>query len=1126
VKNILDQPIENVIKKIKIDHIFIFVLIILAILTRFPGLGDRVMSHDEVNHVVPSYDFYKGRGYRHDPVTHGPLQFHLITVSYFLFGDSDFASRAPHALFSVMTIGFIAVFFRRYLDRVGAFSAATLFLISPFMTFYGRYARNEAINIFLYIVALYAVLRFLENRNIKHLFITTIALSLNFTSKETTYIFTAQLLAFLFILTIRDLFNPIWSEKKRKIRFLLINFALVALIVVCTTASIYFARNIGQKIESGTLILGKLDFLTNFDIAKILNSIGSVLEVSIPIILPLILALLVFRFFQKRLAWEYLDYSNSFYLLLITTAYVLPLLAPFLVRFAGVDPSEYGNPFAILLDYLFITYLFGLSASISQRIDKKNWWKYLLLFYGIYTIFYTTFFTNAAGIMTGMVGSLGHWLTQQDVQRGGQPFYYYFLIQIPLYEYLGLLGTFIAFGIGLKRKSFWRTSESKSEIRDAEKTARLPALLPIPAIFIYWTITSLIAYTIAGEKMPWLTLHITYSMLLTTAWVINILFLKIEGQTKDTKSFFRSSLIIIGLVLSMASLVIIIFGNHPPFQGKTTSQLQDTNHFIFMLLIASSLIYFSYREFSYNREKNFWSQTVLIIFLILSLLTFRAAYQAAFINYDYPLEFLVYAHAADGPKIVLQQVETISRRTTQGLGIKVAYDNHGLYPYWWYLRNYPNRIVYLENPTRTLEDAPLIIAGQDKYAKLEPIIRDNYIANEYMRLWWPMQDYWHLTWERIIDALSSGEKRQALFDIWLNRDFQRYAEVYENEYLTLENWLPSEKMKLYIRKDIAAQMWDTTSAEVFSFEFEEEPYKSALESRQPDHFIGRGGSAAGDLNAPRGLDIAPDGSIFVADSLNHRIQQFSPSGEIINTWGSYANVSEGDAPGGTFHEPWDVAVSQDGFVYVADTFNHRIQKFTKNGRFLKSWGVFAQGNEPDSFWGPRGIAISPDGNIFITDTGNKRVVVFDSDLNYITQFGGAGYEAGQFDEPVGITIGPSGKVYIADAWNRRVQIFEESVDEAAPFAQIGEFDVDGWYGQSIDNKPYISIHPSGSIFISDPEAGRILEFSEDGEIIRGWQDLAVSDDLLSSPYGLAFDGNGNLWTADGLGNMILRFDIP
>jgi hypothetical protein len=118
---------------------------------------------------------------------------------------------------------------------------------------------------------------------------------------------------------------------------------------------------------------------------------------------------------------------------------------------------------------------------------------------------------------------------------------------------------------------------------------------------------------------------------------------------------------------------------------------------------------------------------------------------------------------------VLDQIEEISRRTTQGLNIQVAYDNHGLYPYWWYLRNYPNKIVYLESPTRALEEAPLIIAGSDKYAKIDVITRDNYYAYEYMRLWWPMQDYWNLDFERIKNAVTDANLRQAIFNIWLNR---------------------------------------------------------------------------------------------------------------------------------------------------------------------------------------------------------------------------------------------------------------------------------------------------------------------------------------------------------------------
>lgn len=87
----------------------------LALLTRFAGLGDRAMSHDEINHVVPSYELSQGKGYHYDPVTHGPLQFHLIALSYSLFGDSDFTSRIPVAAFSVLTIGIALLAYRRYL---------------------------------------------------------------------------------------------------------------------------------------------------------------------------------------------------------------------------------------------------------------------------------------------------------------------------------------------------------------------------------------------------------------------------------------------------------------------------------------------------------------------------------------------------------------------------------------------------------------------------------------------------------------------------------------------------------------------------------------------------------------------------------------------------------------------------------------------------------------------------------------------------------------------------------------------------------------------------------------------------------------------------------------------------
>jgi len=388
-----------------------------------------------------------------------------------------------------------------------------------------------------------------------------------------------------------------------------------------------------------------------------------------------------------------------------------------------------------------------------------------------------------------------------------------------------------------------------------------------------------------------------------------------------------------------------------------------------------------------------------------------------------------------------------------------------------------------------------------------------------------MQDYWNLTLDRVRTAILDKEMRQALFEIWFDRNYQRYASINDNQHLTLETWLPSERLRLYVRNDIAAQMWKYNSQASFEYKVEADPYEENLLFRLPDGAIGRPGSAPGDLDAPRGITIAPDGTIFVADSLNHRIQQFSADGILLNVWGSFASTLEGDAPGGTFNEPWDVAVGQDGSVYVADTFNHRIQKFDQTGRFQKMWGIFAQGQSTDTFWGPRGIAVDQNGNVLITDTGNKRIVVFDKDLNYITQFGGAGFEAGQFDEPVGIAINSDGHVIVADTWNRRVQSF--SLDsETGNYQPLNTFDISGWYGQGIDNKPYLTTDLDNNIFLSDPEVGQILMFDAAGNFIKGFEGLINDEEIISNPYGLAVDVEGYLWFADAAGDVISYIESP
>jgi len=1103
-------------------EILCFLLIILALVTRLIGLGDRVMSHDEVNHVVPSYSLYTGDGYRHDPITHGPLQFHLIALSYFLFGDNDFTSRLPHAISSVATIAFILIYFKRYLGKNGAIMAGIFTLISPIMLFYGRYARNEAFIALEGLIMAYSVLRYLEVHNPKYLFFLTASLVLHFTTKETAYIYTAQLLIFSALLILLSLFKRSIQKPQDILKILITNLVVLAAVVMFTGAAVFVLKQnyAALALNADTTILSTQ--------GQAIVSFAEIIPLLQPFLIPcLLLACAVGVLFASHnlLHWEKLRAIPGFDILILSGYLVLPLLTVFLVTFAGIDPLAYTVAFPILTNYVFLVFTFILAAVIGWIWDKHLWWKLALLFFCFYFVFFTTFFTNGLGFFTGVIGSLGHWLAQQGFARGGQPTYYYALLQIPVYEFLAAFGLLAAAGYALVNKQFSQTSESVGdsvEASDRSEEIELPRKTPVMFFLFFWSITSLIAYSLAGEKMPQLTLHITWPMLLASGWLVDKLINNLKGI--HWKKIFESISLASALIILLGILAFLVFGNNPPFAGKTQVQLVRTNHFLFMLAITAGIFFILRKRLHTFNRLAIKSISFLGLFLVLALFTARTAYAAAFINYDQATEFLVYAHAARGPKDILEKIEDISIRTTRGLDIAVAYDNHSLYPFWWYLRHYPNRVGYMENPTRSLENSPVILVGMWNYDKVEPIVRNNYFAIEYNRLWWPMEDYKNLTLDRVKFAVTNPEMRQAIFNIWLNRDYKLYSAITNNKSLTPSTWSPAERMKMYIRKDIAAQMWELGPLTSADISIPLDPYLAGITSKQPDLTIGTQGSEDGQFNKPRGLAVAPDGSLYIADTENHRIQHFSSNGTWLASWGSFADITLGAAPEGTFNQPWDVAIAPDGSVFVADTWNYRIQKFSAEGTFIKMWGYSAQGTTPDGFWGPRGIAIDAAGKVYVTDTGNKRVVIFDTDGNYITQFGSAGIQPGQFDEPVGIEVDQNGIVYVADTWNRRVQTFTPD-GSGLLYTPSTYWDVDAWFGQSLNNKPFITVDSTGNVYISDPESGRILEFTSLGKFIQGWTDFSGISDIISQPNGIVFDQQGALWMIDSALHALMRFSI-
>jgi DNA-binding beta-propeller fold protein YncE len=180
---------------------------------------------------------------------------------------------------------------------------------------------------------------------------------------------------------------------------------------------------------------------------------------------------------------------------------------------------------------------------------------------------------------------------------------------------------------------------------------------------------------------------------------------------------------------------------------------------------------------------------------------------------------------------------------------------------------------------------------------------------------------------------------------------------------------------------------------------------------------------------------------------------------------------------------------------------------------------------PFGLWGPRGIAVDSQGHVLVADTGNKRIVIYDTDGNFISQFGGEGTAAGQFDEPVGLAFDTQGNLYVADTWNQRIQVFVPSADKSTYTPSL-QWDISGWMSQSLENKPFLAVDQQGHIFATDPDSFRVLEFTTSGEFVHTWGQNGAGLDNFGTPSGIAVDGLGRIWISDAANNRLMRFTLP
>jgi DNA-binding beta-propeller fold protein YncE len=311
--------------------------------------------------------------------------------------------------------------------------------------------------------------------------------------------------------------------------------------------------------------------------------------------------------------------------------------------------------------------------------------------------------------------------------------------------------------------------------------------------------------------------------------------------------------------------------------------------------------------------------------------------------------------------------------------------------------------------------------------------------------------------------------------------------------------------------------------------------------------FGSFGAGAGQIEVPGGIEVGPDGSSYVADYGNNRIDVFSPSGSFVRAFGMKVSPAGGNVcispcqagsedeelkqSAGAMYNPEDVAVDSEGRVFVADSRNNRIDVFSTEGTFIRAFGkdveagagtagvcTLASGCErgvPDGSAGaisrPFGVAVDASGNVYVADAVNARIDVFSTAGAFVSAFGkgvnaGAGggnvctteCQAGEssaapgaIDEPYDVTVAPDGDLYVADYKAARIDLFTSQGTFLYAF------------GKEVD--------PTGAnVCTTECQAG------EEGGAAGA----------LTGPTAVTTDASGSVYVADENNNRIDEFTAP
>ncbi len=1174
----LQQPLV----RINPEVVAFVVVIVLSVVGHLWGLGNMAMHHDESIHAWSTWNFYAGRGgfncydpnpkdnipstsptYCYDPVYHGPSLYILGLGSFFLFGDGEAQSRLPMAVAGILMV-VSAWMLRPLIGKWGAFVAAILLGFAPSLLYFTRFNRHDGLMILWELWMVIGIFRYMQSRQPRFLYLLAAGLALAIGTHELYYI-----LFFIFgMFVLIRLMSELLETRYMHIGLLAAIGLCIVLIVVNPPLPIGEGLYLGEK----ALLVG---------VAVLLG-------------------------------WLCLN--------------VWPREKVLLER----------------LDYLWTTQRFSMFIAIG-------------IFVGLYLVQYTTFFAHPRGAIDGLYAGLAYWLgSQHDYARGDQPWYYY-IMQLPLYEPLGVvtgigaalylfvvvpmrrLGIIPGFSesqaiegpskaqqegqeiatnedkkattkqqaerkkqgadthnpSNARRKTKGKAPDEATTEEDSIKTIALdpsvreaepqdgrqdgehdategytqqetattddvyqpgPIAALFPLLLLFWYISAIVLFSWAGEKMPWLVVHMALPGNLVAAWALGRLLSTVDTVDKSQTSTMLLVPPVVFLLITTLGVAMWRLGASGEGQEAQHNAMQG----LFPLIIGGGLIYALLTIGQKIGGRVTVALSLVTVSAILGAYMLRATWLAVYEHPDTPVELLVYTQSSpDVPRYVADIEElainlTRNNRTDEdeagGLSMPIIVDsgdasgNGSLaWPYQWYFRHF-NELswvkseTYQENPrsafTKKLPDgseglAPVVMLYKAHINdNVQAFLEANYVRpygeGGALNWWFPegskcspdsdgYKRYYFNTWTPVEELTASGPKgcgsdiSAELEPPWApllwpltgkcnEEGIEDRAACKEEHNKNLWEFLLYRKLPGALKPGSRAmQIW--VRNDMMTGTGSGTASTSGAEALRLVATAAIGGS--GQLNGPTGIAVDKKGNVYVADTKNHRIQIFDDEGTLKRTIGSLGSGEK------QFNEPRSIAIDSQGNIYVADTWNARIVKLSADGEWIKTWGSGEQ-------------ELSPGRMATITD-GTKE--------------GNAANQLGFFG-PRGIAISPRDNVFIADTGNKRIVVTD---NEGNYLYQWGHFGHDhGMFSEPTG----LGIDAGGNVYVADTWNSRVQVFSpdEDGRVkpipeitwpVTAWKPDTYDDPSIGvSPDGQVYVSLPKLHTvlaANMRGDVLLRW---